>query len=186
MKVGIVVIAEITGDVAERIHEVQRAYDPRMAAELPPHLTLIGSSGMGPISVHTEPELLRDALRPAARATPPMTLSFEPPMRFMQSQVVVLPLDPNGPVRALHERIAERIRAAKIVTERARFTFTPHCTLNLYRELPERALRELLAMRFPEPVQITAIQAYRATGPGGSDQIFALALGGSGEISSGM
>jgi 2'-5' RNA ligase len=95
----------------------------------------------------------------------------------MQSQVVVLPLDPNGPVRALHERIAERIRAAKIVTERARFTFTPHCTLNLYRELPERELRELLALRFPEPVEITSIQAYRATGPAGTDQIFELPLG---------
>jgi 2'-5' RNA ligase len=177
VKAGIVVVAEITGEVAERIHEVQRKYDPRMAGELPPHLTLIGSSGMGPISVHTEPELLRDALRPAARATPPMTVYFEPPLRFMQSQVVVLPLDPNGPVRALHERIAERIRAAKIVTERARFTFTPHCTLNLYRELPERSLRELLALRFPEPVEIRAIQAYRAIGPAGTDQIFEQALG---------
>jgi hypothetical protein len=59
VKPGIVVIAELSGSVAERIHEVQERYDPRMAAELPPHLTLIGSSGMGPISVHTSPETLR-------------------------------------------------------------------------------------------------------------------------------
>lgn len=178
MKPGIVVVAEIRGDAAARIHEVQRKYDPRMAAELPPHLTLIGSSGMGPISVRTATERLREALLSAARATSPMTLSFEPPMRFMQSDVVVLPVDPNGPVRELHEQMAERIRAAKIVTDRARFTFTPHCTLSFYRELPDSALSELLAMRFEAAVLIDAVQAYRATGPSGTERLFSLPLSG--------
>ena len=84
----------------------------------------------------------------------------------------------HGPVRALHERIAERIRAAKIVNERARFTFTPHCTLNLYRELPAEELRSLLAVRFAVPVRVEAIQAYRATSTSTSRQLFALPLAG--------
>jgi 2'-5' RNA ligase len=177
VKPGIVVIAELSGAVAERIHEVQERYDPRMAAELPPHLTLIGSSGMGPISVRTSPEALREALLPVSQSTPPLTLEFDHPIRFMQSNVVVLPLDPNGPVRALHEAMAERIRAAHIVTERARFTFTPHCTLNLYRELPERAVKELLGVRFDDPVLVEEIQAYRASGPTGTNKLFGLGLG---------
>ncbi len=178
MKPGIVVVAELTGPVAERIHVIQEQYDPRMAAELPPHLTLIGSSGMGPISVRTDPERLREALLHGTRGTAPMTLTFEPPMRFMQSDVVVLPLDPNGPVRALHERLADGIRAAKIVTERPRFTFTPHCTLSFYRELPAGLLRELLAMRFEDPITIDSVQAYRATGPSGTERLFSLPLTG--------
>jgi len=176
VKPGIVVVAELTGPVAKRIHAAQEQYDPRMAAELPPHLTLIGSSGMGPISVRTDPERLREALLHGTRGTAPMTLSFEPPMRFMQSDVVVLPVDPNGPARALHERLAEGIRAAKIVTERPRFTFTPHCTLSFYRELPAPLLRELLAMRFEDPITIEAVQAYRATGPSGTHRLFSLPL----------
>ena len=176
MKPGIVVIAKLSGTVAERINEVQQRYDPRMAAELPPHLTLIGSSGMGPISVRTSPELLREALLPATQSTSPMTLIFEPPMRFMQSDVVVLPLDPNGPVRALYEAMAERIRAARIVAERARFTFTPHCTLSFYPELSNHAVRELLSMRFEEPIVIDAVQAYRASGPVGTQELFELPL----------
>ncbi|HEY7234929.1 MAG TPA: 2'-5' RNA ligase family protein [Gemmatimonadaceae bacterium] len=176
MKAGIVVIAELSGSVAERIHEVQQRYDPRMAAELPPHLTLIGSSGMGPISVRTSAETLREALLPVTQATPRLTLRFDPPIRFMQSNVVVLPLDPNGPVRALHEAMAERIRAAHIVTERARFTFTPHCTLNLYRELPERAVKELLGVRFEDSMVVEEIQAYRSTGPTGTQRLFELGL----------
>jgi 2'-5' RNA ligase len=178
VKPGIVVVAEITGDLGERIRAVQERYDPRMAAELPPHLTLIGSSGMGPLSVRTSPELLREALMRVAESAPALTLRFEPPMRFMQSQVVVLPIDPNGPVRALHERMAERIRAAHIVTERARFTFTPHCTLNLYRELPAAELRELLTVRFDDAVPIEAIQAYRAEGSSGTQRLFELRLTG--------
>ena len=178
MKPGIVVVATLAGPVAERVHEIQERFDPRMAAELPPHLTLIGSSGMGPISVRTTPEALRAALLPVAESTPPLVLHFEPPMRFMQSDVVVLPLDPNGPVRRLHERIAARIREAGIVTERARFTFTPHCTLSLYRELPVSELRELLTVRITEPVLVDAVQAYRATGPVGTELLFSLPLTG--------
>jgi 2'-5' RNA ligase len=178
VKPGIVVVAELTGPAAERIHITQEQYDPRMAAELPPHLTLIGSSGMGPISVRTDPERLQEALLHGTRGTAPMTLVFEAPMRFMQSEVVVLPLDPNGPVRALHERLAEGIRAAKLVTERPRFTFTPHCTLSFYRELPPALLRELLAMRFEDPITVDAVQAYRATGPSGTQRLFSLPLTG--------
>lgn len=176
MKAGIVVVATLAGSVAERVHEIQARFDPRMAAELPPHLTLIGSSGMGPISVGTTPEALRGALLPVTESTPPLELHFEPPLRFMQSQVVVLPLDPNGAVRVLHDRIAAQIRAAGIVAERARFTFTPHCTLNLYRELPNAELRELLAVRIDEPVLVDAVQAYRSTGPVGTECLFSLPL----------
>jgi 2'-5' RNA ligase len=178
VKPGIVVIAEIGGDVGARVHAVQQRYDPRMAAELPPHLTFVGSSGLGPISVRTSPESLRDALLPVTEATAPLTLRFEAPIRFMQSQVVVLPIDPNGPVRALHEGIATRVRSAGIGTERARFTFTPHCTLNLYRELPARELRELLAMRFDETFVVDAIQVYRAVSAAGTERLFELPLGG--------
>ena len=107
-----------------------------------------------------------------------MTLRFDVPMRFMQSNVVVLPLDPHGPLRPLHERIVERINAAGIIAERARFTFTPHCTLNLYRELPPETLRELLAVRIDEPVTIERIHAYRALNASRTEELFALPLAG--------
>ena len=43
MKAGIVVVAEITGEVVERIHEVQRKYDPRMAGDEPDVLAPAGT-----------------------------------------------------------------------------------------------------------------------------------------------
>src|SRR5262245_59060613 len=115
----------------ERILAIQRRFDPKLAAGVAPHLTLSGSSGMGPIPTSTTTEELRAALEPIARDTAPLTLTFLPPIRFMQTNVVVLPLDPNGPVRALHERI----KRSGLRYEQPRFTFTPHVTLSFFREL---------------------------------------------------
>ena len=158
MKPGIIVMSELHGELAERIHAIQRRFDPRMAAELPPHITIAGSSGMGPISPDTDDDELRAALERIGAATAPFTVRLEPPMRFMQSTVVVMNVDPNGPVRALHERI----KSSGLAYEAPRFTFTPHCTLSFYPELSRDQLRELLRVRVDEPVTIDSIQAYRA------------------------
>jgi 2'-5' RNA ligase len=158
MKPGIITMVELHGAIAERLSEIQHRFDPRMVAELPPHITISGSSGMGPISPETTDAELRAALEPVAASTPPITVLLEPPMRFMQSTVVVMPIDPHGPIRALHERI----KSSGLSFEQPRFTFTPHVTLSFYPELARERLRELLRVRITEPVRIDSIQAYRS------------------------
>jgi 2'-5' RNA ligase len=158
MKPGIIVMTELHGPIADRLHELQQRYDPRMAAELPPHITITGSSGMGPFPPETTDDELRVALERVAGDTAPFTVRLEPPERFMQSTVVVMTIEPNGPIRALHERI----KASGLSFEQPRFTFTPHATLSFYPELARDRLRELLRVRIAEPVTIDSIQAYRA------------------------
>jgi 2'-5' RNA ligase len=174
MKSGIVLLAELSGPVADRIHELQSRFDPRMANELPPHVTLSGSSGMGPIPADTSVEAIRKFLEPIARETAPMTIQFQPPMKFMQKDVVVLPMDPHGPIRALHERI----KTSGIPFAKPRFAFTPHCTLSFYPELSRDKLRDLLSIRVDEPVLIDRIAAFKAVTPTRTEQILALALAG--------
>ena len=173
-KSGIFVIAPIGGDVGARIAELQRRYDPRLATlDQAPHVTLAGSSGMGPIAPDTTPAELEAALAPIAVATPPLTLRFGRPTRFMQTQIVVLPLDPHGPLRTLHERIkTSGLRAAG-----PRFYFTPHVTLNLYRELPRELLATLLAERFDEAVIIDSIEAHLTKDTGESRLLMRMGLG---------
>jgi 2'-5' RNA ligase len=158
VKPGIIVMAELVGDIAARVLEVQRRFDPRVASELPPHVTVTGSSGMGPISPDTSDEQIIGALKTVAESVAPFEVVLQPPMQFMQSTVVVMPIDPNGPIRALHERI----KSSGLSYERPRFTFTPHVTLSFYPELSRDALRELTRFRVKEPVMIDKIQAYRA------------------------
>jgi 2'-5' RNA ligase len=174
VKAGIVILSELQDELRERILAIQRRFDPRLAAGVPPHLTLSGSSGMGPIPAETPVQELRERLEPVARATAPMTLRFQRPHRFMQTNVFVLPLDPNGPVRALHERI----KTSGLAYEQPRFTFTPHVTLSFFRELPPADVKALLALRIDEPVRIDRISAHRTVNIVETEKLFELPLTG--------
>ena len=145
---GIFVLAPIGGSAVDAISELQRRFDPKLAGGQPPHITLAGSSGVGPIRAGTSVEELRRCLSPVARTTPVLTLMLGTPRRFMQTRIISLPLDPHGPLRTLHDRIAR----SGLPFGPARFTFTPHVTLNLYRTLSRDAVRDLLAERMYEPV----------------------------------
>ena len=174
MKSGIIILSELRGPLRDRILDIQRRFDPRLAKGVPPHVTITGSSGIGPIATDTPPAKLRAALEPIARETQPMTLSFQRPMRFMQTNVVVLPLDPNGPLRALHERIMN----SGLTYEQPRFTFTPHVTLSFFRELSFADEREILRVHVDEPVTIDHISAHRTVDITNTTKLLELDLGG--------
>ena len=173
MKSGIIVLSEVRGPLREIILDIQRRFDPKLANGVAPHVTIAGSSGMGPISTGTPTAQLRVALDPIARETPPMTLAFKRPMRFMQTSVVVLPLDPHGALRALHERI----KNSGLSYEQPRFTFTPHVTLSFFRELTAADERELLAVRVPDSLTLDHISAHRTVDITNSTKLFELPLG---------
>lgn len=174
MKRGFFIVAELTGSSRDAVLEVQRWADPKLAKDTTPHITLVGSSGVGPIPPDTPVDQLRDELTSAASETPPFTLKFGRPMRFMQTDIVVLPLDPHGALRALHERIAgRRLRFA-----RARFVFSPHCTLSFFTTLTPEAERKLLRVRVDEPVTIERVQVYLTVEPVGGRRVLDIPLGG--------
>lgn len=173
-KSGIFIIAPIDGPVGERITELQGEHDPRILKLGKPHVTIVGSSGVGPIAANTTVEELEERLRPIADSTPPITLRFQPPTRFMQTEIVVLPLDPHGPLRTLHERI----KMSGLKAAPPRFFFTPHVTLSLYRELPKEALNALLRARFEEPVVVDRIEAHLTHDSGDSRRLLTLPLSG--------
>ncbi len=173
-KSGIFIFAPIVGEVGARIAALNRQYDPRLGAlGQAPHVTLAGSSGSGPIASDPTREELLERLEPIAASTAPITLRFGRPTRFMQTQIVVLPLDPHGPLRTLHERI----KSAGFRAARPRFYFTPHVTLSLHRELPPDLLATLLRERFDEPVTIDSIEAHLTKDTGESRLIVRLSLG---------
>jgi 2'-5' RNA ligase len=126
-----------------------------------PHLTIVGSSGAGPISPATTVETLRVLLEPIANSTTPFTVALGAPVRFMQTEIIVLPMRPYGPLRDLHERIVQ----SGLTYARPRFAFTPHITLSFYRQLSPEERRELLAMRVDEPAHVTNIECSLSNDP---------------------
>ncbi len=162
---GVFVIAPVGGASSDRIAAVQRRYDTKVAGESVPHVTLIGSSGAGPIDPGVDPGLVREALAPVVAAAGPLVLPFGRPERFPGTNVVALPLSPHGPLRAFHDRIVEALARHRIPTARARFTFTPHATLSFYPTLTPGELRELLALRFAEPAVIDRVEVSYTRAP---------------------
>lgn len=158
---GIFVIAELPGEAGEQVRALQQRFDPKLARLTPPHITLAGSSGVGPIPTDTPMERIRAALAPIAASTAPMMLPFQLPHRFMQTEIVSLPLDPHGPLRALHERIAR----SGLPFRAARFQFTPHCTLSFYPTLTPEREREILSVRVTAPARIERLQIYLTRDP---------------------
>ncbi|HMI55992.1 MAG TPA: 2'-5' RNA ligase family protein, partial [Gemmatimonadaceae bacterium] len=144
---GIFILAELPREIGERIRAINERYDPRLARYKPPHITLTGSSGAGPIPPSVSTDEMRKKLEPIAAATAPVTLTFREPQRFMQTDIIVLPIEPHGPIRVLHDRI---VRSGLPFTK-ARYTFSPHCTLSLYQSLDPKSIRELLSTRIAEP-----------------------------------
>ena len=171
---GIFVIAPLGGEAGARIAELQRRYDPKLAALSAPHLTVVGSSGVGPVQPGTTEAELRAALAPIARETPPLALRFGPPCRFMQTDIVSLPLDPHGPLRDLFERI----RASGLRFGPVRFAFTPHATLSYFPTLDRRRERELMAERVTTPAVVDRLELSLTQDPQPPRRLFELPLTG--------
>ncbi len=174
MAQGIFVVAELAGEAREQVLEVQRWADPKLASASPPHVTLVGSSGVGPIAWETNVDEVAAAVAPVASSTPPITVKFGAPVRFMQTEIVVLPLDPHGPLRTLHERIA----TSGLRFERARFAFSPHCTLSFFPVITPEMQRRLMRVRVNVPMVIDSLQFYLTPDIGAGRKVLELALNG--------
>jgi 2'-5' RNA ligase len=171
---GIFVLAPLSGPLAERVREINERYDPKLARGKPPHVTLAGSSGVGPIPPNVEVEEVLRCLEPVAASAVPLSLPLKPAICFMQTDIIVLPLSPHGPLRELHDRIA----TCGLPFMRPRFTFSPHVTLSLYQTLTPEAKRELLATRIDEPCVIDRFEVYHTRDPLPARKLFELPFGG--------
>lgn len=170
---GIFVVAELPEALSDAIAEVQREHDPRLAALWPPHITLIGSSGAGPIVSDTPLDELDACLGPVAAATDPIRLAFGAPHRFPGRSIVVLPLDPHGPLRTLHEGL----RSSGVRTHKARYPFTPHCTLTMYPPLSRKRERQLLGLRFSDVFVVDRLRILLTREPQPAKLLLELPLG---------
>ena len=171
---GIYVIAPLQPSLSALILDIQTRFDPKLARLMPPHITIIGSSGAGPIAPATRVDELRQALAPIAETTPPLTLALGAPVRFMQTEIIVLPLRPYGPLRDLHERITR----SGLTYAPPRFAFTPHITLSFYRQLSADERRALLSFRVEESVEVTEIECSLSNDPQPATHLLTLPLRG--------
>lgn len=171
---GLFIVADLSPEVANKIREINLRFDQKLARLRQPHITITGSSGAGPIPANVDIAEIETRLRPITQSTAPIKVMFGLPHRFLQSEVVVLPLDPHGELRRLHDRIV----GSGIPFSRARFTFTPHCTLSLYPSLTKESARLLLAVRIMDEVILDRIDVYHTNDPQPARKLLELKLTG--------
>lgn len=171
---GIFILGELSGPVADRVQAIAERYDPKLARSHRPHLTLAGSSGLGPMAADTAVDLMRERLGPILSSTAPIELVLERPERFPATEIVVMSVAPRGAIRELHDRIG----ASGLHFARPRFAFSPHVTLNLYKTLTREALDALLAVRITEPVVLDRLRLYYTSPPNVSRLLLELPLTG--------
>lgn len=169
----IFILAAIGGAVGARLHELQQRYDPKLARAFPPHVTLAGSSGLGAVHAGTPTPEIRAALERVAAGSEPLRLKLSTPHRFMQSNIVSLPLDPHGPLRELHDRLGR----SGLKFEQAKFTFTPHVTLSFYPELTKERAKELLTIRVDDEIVVDRLEAWRTREPSAPVLVASVRLG---------
>lgn len=170
---GLFITTELEGDLAARIHAHQLRFDPKMANFLPPHITLIGSSGAGPIDSSVPIDELRARILPIAAATAPFMLRFGVPERFVMREIVSLSLDPHGPLRDLHERL----KGCGLPMQQAKYPFTPHCTLSLFPTLTATNVKAMLRIREPDPFAVHTLCIYHTRDPQKPRLLFKAPLG---------
>ena len=158
---GVFIVADLFGADADRIAVLQRELDPKFAALFRPHVTLAGSSGVGPLPPDVQVEELRDALTSVGENVAPLEFVFGAPERFPATNIIVLPLPVHGPVRWLHDRIG----TCGLPFAPPKFAFTPHCTVHFYRTMTDEALRRAQRFRVRGPILVDRIQAYRSREP---------------------
>jgi 2'-5' RNA ligase len=172
---GIFILGELRGPVADEIQAIAERHDPKLARSHRPHITMAGSSGLGPMVADTSVDEMRERLEPITSSTPPIELVLERPERFPATEIVVMSVSPRGPIRELHDRIG----ASGLHFARPRFAFSPHVTLNLYKTLTREALDSLLAVRITEPVILDRLRMYYTSEPNISRLMLELPLVGS-------
>lgn len=170
---GIFITTELEGALAARIHAYQLEFDPKMANFLPPHITIIGSSGSGPVPPDTPVAELKARILPVAAATKPFTIAFGPPERFVMREIVSLRLEPHGPLRDLHEKL----RTCGLRFLPAKYPFTPHCTLSLFPTLTPEKVKRMLRIREPEPFTVHTLCIYHTKDPQKPRLLFRAPLG---------
>jgi 2'-5' RNA ligase len=171
---GIFVLVPVEGVAGEQIQRIREQYDPKLAAINAPHVTLIGSSGAGPIAADTPRETLARVVGDIAATTPAFEVAAEPPHRFVDTGIVSFPLPARGALRALHERLT----SSGLKCMPTRFAFAPHATVSYYPDVTRARERELLAMRLAAPIRIERLELSLTNDPQPPDILLSLALSG--------
>jgi len=122
-------------------------------------ITVAGAGGVGAPRSRDDPRRLFETLERIVSRTPIITGRLGDPLRFPDSDVIVLqPADPE-PLRLLHHEIAN----SGIDFETSPFEYVPHCTLSQKPNPPPDEVERLLAAQIVGDFVAPTLSVYTCT-----------------------
>jgi 2'-5' RNA ligase len=150
------VCLDLPEPIASEVLAVRRRHRDEFRSALPAEITVAGSSGNGPLEADQDPQRVYALVDEIAATTPPIRAEFGPVIRFPETDIFVLTLKDEAPLRDLHARIAQsglRFRPSP-------FPFTPHCTLGSRSPVSDEDARALLSLTLPGAFVLDAVAVY--------------------------
>ena len=137
------VVAEIPEPIRSKIQTMRESFGTPTAL-LPVEITLLGSSGVGPIPAGTPIQTIQEQIDLLFAPIAPWTVSFAEIKAFPNTAIAYLsPVDRN-----CFDRIHAILRAPAIPHTESAFPFHPHCSLRSGAATPEE-LSRVLKHSFP-------------------------------------
>lgn len=138
------IVLDLPPTVGGEVIELRKRFD-EYEANLPPEITLSGSSGIGVLCANQDAELVLKAVERVGRKYLPFSTSFVSMERFLGVSIYWLKPKDREPFDTLQMAlIAEGIRF-----ESSPFPFNPHCTISATVDLTEEQEHELLNIAIP-------------------------------------
>ncbi|MGC1174944.1 2'-5' RNA ligase family protein [Polaromonas sp.] len=139
------IVLDLPSLAAEEVTALRARYDP-YEANLPPEITVAGSSGAGTLAEAQSATDVFAALARIARRHAPFVCAFESMQRFPGVPVFWLKPRDRLPFDALHSALLE----SGVRFSSSPFVFTPHCTISATVELSKEQESELLCCSIPK------------------------------------
>ena len=138
------IVLDIPDPVAAEVIALRARYDEN-TARLPAEITIVGSSGVGTLASHQDPDALFRAIQRVGQRHLPFISAFVSMERFPGVQVFWLkPRD-----RTPFDDLQRGLIAEGLAFNPSPFTFTPHCTVSATVQLSPQQETELLATNVP-------------------------------------
>ncbi len=150
------VCLDVPEPAASQVLAIRHAQRDDFRAALPAEITVAGSGGVGEIETGQDPDQVFGVIDAIAANTPPIPASFGRVIRFPETDIFAFTLQDEARIRGLHRELAD----SSIRWRRARYDFTPHCTLRSRSPVTDAEADELLASRPPDPFIFDTVSVY--------------------------
>lgn len=139
------IVLDLPPTVSAEVVELRKRFD-EYEANLPPEITVAGSSGVGVLAANQDSAFMFEAVERVGKKYLPFSTSFVSIERFPGVPIFWLKPKDREPFDSLQSALV----AAGVLFESSPFPFNPHCTISAIVDLSDEQECELLSMAIPK------------------------------------